>query len=50
MKVIKGMRWNWLLAGLAVLLLLALTLAWIDGGREPMRDIAQPVAVPEMLQ
>lgn len=21
--------------------------AWIDGGREPLREMAQPVAVPE---
>lgn len=36
----------WLfLAALAVVFLL-LAYAWIDGGEEPLRDIAVPVAVP----
>ncbi|MFA9201259.1 MAG: hypothetical protein ACEQR8_08760 [Cypionkella sp.] len=33
------------LAAVAVLLLLAY--AWWDGGEEPLRAIAEPVAVPE---
>ncbi len=35
-----------------VLLLVVLTgvCAWMDGGRSPVRDIVQPVAVPELPQ
>ena len=35
---------------LIVILVLAIVLlgwAWLDGGREPLHEIAQPVAVPE---
>lgn len=32
--------------GAAVLVLAVLAYAWIDGGREPLREIAVPVAVP----
>lgn len=42
------MRWKWVLAGLAAILVLILALAWIDGGHEPVREIAVPVEVPEM--
>ena len=44
------MRWNWLLAGLAGAVLLLLVIAWIAGGREPVRAITQPVAVPGMTR
>jgi hypothetical protein len=33
---------KWLAAVLAVLL----AYAWIDGGREPLRTISEPVALP----
>jgi hypothetical protein len=33
---------KWLAAALALLL----AYAWIDGGREPLRTISEPVAVP----
>lgn len=44
----EKMRWQWLLIVLAVLVLLLLAYAWIDGGREPVHTITEPVAVPEM--
>lgn len=31
----------------ALLLALLLVYAWIDGGEEPMRSMAEPVEVPE---
>jgi hypothetical protein len=35
----------------AVLILLGLiALAWFDGGEEPLRPIAEPVALPEQGQ
>lgn len=40
------MRWNWLLAGLAVIVVVLLVYAWIDGGRESLREISVPVPVP----
>jgi hypothetical protein len=40
------MRGGWIVTVLAALVLAALAYAWIDGGREPLRDIAVPVAVP----
>lgn len=43
------MRWRWLsvgLAAIAILLLLLLAYAWRDGGREPLRPIAEPVPLP----
>jgi len=42
------MRWNWLLTGLAALVLVILVLSWIAGGPEELSEIAQPVAVPEL--
>jgi hypothetical protein len=33
--------------GLAVLVVLVLAIAWIDGGEESLHEISQPVAVPE---
>jgi hypothetical protein len=41
-------RWNWLLAGLAVIILLVIAYAWVDGGREPVRQISEPIPLPEM--
>lgn len=42
------MRRNRLVIGLAAAaILVLLAYAWVDGGREPMRDIVQPVSVPE---
>jgi hypothetical protein len=32
--------------GLVVFAILLLALAWLDGGREPLHEIATPVAVP----
>lgn len=40
-------RWPWV-AGLALASLLAL--AWFDGGEEPLRPIAQDVALPDHRQ
>jgi len=33
--------------GLAVVVILLLAIAWLDGGEEPLREISQPVAVPQ---
>ena len=33
--------------GAIFLLAILIVYAWIDGGREPVREIVQPVAVPE---
>jgi len=41
------MRWNKVLIGLVVLVILVLAYAWIDAGREPLREISEPVALPE---
>ena len=46
-RVTEIMRWHRLLIGLAALLLLLLAYAWYDGGREPLRPIAEPVSLPE---
>jgi hypothetical protein len=35
------------LAALAILAVALLAWAWADGGREPLHEIAEPVAVPE---
>ncbi len=40
------MRRNTLLLALAAAVLSLLAYAWIDGGREPVRLIAEPVPVP----
>jgi hypothetical protein len=44
------MRKGWLLAGAAAIVFLVLTYAWIDGGREPLRTISEPVPVPEIAK
>lgn len=41
------MRRGWVLAGITVIAFLVLAYAWIDGGREPLRTISEPVALPE---
>jgi hypothetical protein len=33
----------------SLLVLAVLALAWYDGGREDLREITQPVALPEAL-
>lgn len=38
---------KWLVAGLIVAVLALLIYAWIDGGREPLREIVVPVPLPE---
>ena len=43
----RGGRGLWLGVGLAATVVLVIAYAWIDGGREPMRTIRQPVATPE---
>lgn len=48
-KVPKG-RTGKVLLLLAVLLLGLLAYAWINGGREPLHVISQPVAVPEKAE
>jgi len=39
-----GTRMKWVAAAALALLL---AYAWIDGGEEPLRPIAEPVAVPQ---
>lgn len=41
-----GMRGKGIVAVVAVLILGLLAYAWIDGGREPLREIAVPVTAP----
>ncbi len=40
------MRKGRLLAGVAAIVVLVLAYAWVDGGREPLRAISQPIPVP----
>jgi len=35
-----------ILEGLVLIAVLLLAYAWYDGGEEPLREIAEPVAVP----
>jgi hypothetical protein len=44
------MRKGSLLAGIAAIVLLVLAYAWIDGGREPLRPISEPIPVPEITK
>jgi hypothetical protein len=44
------MRKGWVLAGAVAIVFLVLAYAWTDGGREPLRAISQPVAVPEIAR
>lgn len=41
------MRGKWTLVGLIALVLLLLAYAWLDGGREPVHTISEPVTIPE---
>lgn len=41
-------RKGWLLAGLAVIVLLVLAYAWLEGGKQPLREISEPVPLPEL--
>jgi hypothetical protein len=45
-RVTIAMRVKWLLLGLALAIVALLAFAWIDGGREPVRTITVPVALP----
>ena len=45
-SVKRGRNPGMWLAALLVLLGVVMGVAWIDGGEEPIRPIAQPVAVP----
>jgi hypothetical protein len=40
------MRRSWLAVGLVAIIVALLGFAWIDGGREPLREISQTVPVP----
>ena len=42
-----GGRRTWVLATAAAVVILILAYAWIDGGREPLRTIREPLPVPE---
>lgn len=45
------MRRNRLAIGLvAIAIPILLGWAWVDGGREPLREIVQPVPVPEIAR
>lgn len=46
LRVTIAMRWNWVLGGVALVTLLLLAYAWMDGGREPLRAIVQPIPIP----
>lgn len=46
----SAMRGKRIVALLALLVLAVLAYAWVDGGREPLRDVAVSVAVPETVQ
>jgi hypothetical protein len=43
------MRKGWMWAGVAIVFLV-LAYAWIDGGREPLRPISEPVPLPESVK
>ncbi|EHJ59125.1 hypothetical protein NSU_3962 [Novosphingobium pentaromativorans US6-1] len=42
------MRRHTILGAVAILVIALLAWSWIDAGREPVRDIIQPVPVPEL--
>ena len=44
------MRKGWVLGGMTAAALLVFAYAWIDGGREPVRPIAESVPVPEIAE
>jgi len=43
------MRRTWLLALLIVAVTAILAWAWVDAGREPLREITVPVPVPDSV-
>jgi hypothetical protein len=42
------MHKSWIVAAAAAVVFLVLVYAWIDGGREPLRPISEPVRVPRI--
>ena len=48
MEVTTRMRRNRVLAAMAAIIVVIFGYAWIDGGREPVRDISVPVAIPDL--
>jgi hypothetical protein len=44
--VARGFGKNRVVLALAFIAGAVLVYAWIDGGREPLRDLAEPVAMP----
>ncbi len=44
------MRMSRVLAILGVVCVLVVAFAWLDGGREPVREIVQPIATPGQTQ
>ena len=42
------MRRSWLVWVMIAVILAVLAYAWIDGGREPVRIISEPIAVPAL--
>lgn len=49
-RVTGRKRRNWVLAGIAGLAAALIAFAWIDGGEEPLRPIAQPIPLPEIVR
>lgn len=45
-----GMRWNWVVGAFALLVLAVLVYAWIDGGRQPVKPIRQPIPIPGAIK
>lgn len=42
------MRRSWLVWIMIAVILAVFGYAWIDGGREPVRNISEPIAVPAL--
>jgi hypothetical protein len=40
-------RKSWLIGSVAAVIAAVLGYAWIDGGREPLRPISEPLPLPE---
>jgi len=45
-RVLLAMRGYWLLAAFAVIVIILLAMAWVDGGRESVHQIVAPVPIP----
>lgn len=43
-----SVRKGWVLAGVVLIAFMVLGYAWVDGGREALRPISEPIPVPEM--